>query len=910
MGNTSARVADFDLQSIPKYEKERLELRRALILSFVNNPDNNEVVSKIAALKALLIKQPHICSTAARELHRKFDYNPTCMESAFAEIDRLYCLYETSNILKSVQCRIGPSACPMAHYMPFFEDLRAHSMEQEEVICNICQKSIVSGYHCGYCTYNCCVPCSTIYCSYGHTMKLWTNPEAEHQCQLCQEYPIISGYHCATCGNFDYCDSCTQKSGREIVKRQILNRMVEDLAYFEEHKEESEIALKTITTHKLKIESDSYPTILHLYQFSLSTGDVRVVAEQEVRRTRMIKHIIELRRALSTYPDLCATHHRESKRQGNFTQEEVERLKFLLDASELASSELIRHENTMACPLGHAMVHYTDRPAQYAKRASLIDKGKKAVCRVCQRVAYPEGFHCDFCEYDLCTLCGIIYCPTGHTMVMWTVPEAAATCCYCNDEHLTMGYHCEECGVDICDMCTSAERRGKVRGTWEKEMKEILVYINDNRLLSDAALYYDWRHNNSIVNIGRLAEYVKELRTVKETVARQVIQKPIIDAIKSLRVEVSKNPELCARARIEAARDKGYVYVKKRFAIQEMERLAAMVEENWQAQDAHLRLECGIACPLKHAMFPMKAFNSTTRDRGDVVKEPKNAPINLGASDQIEELDDEDIADVDVGLPKQNDSDNDNNINNNGNDNNDNDNSVISENTGGGSVMCRGKRQATLDKLDASLREVDETKPEVDTDSADMAGIEEYKEILVCKICMTENLEAGTGGNGCGICEYHLCAECSVVYCREGHAMKIWTLPDATALTCDLCRMDNITSGYRCLECNMDVCDMCTARDGRNTFMVGIRKEIGKLRAAIEVLTGESKISKAYMSEDCNSPAEMAIFTRHTMGIPQSVLIGKLHELRQVKALIDQERVDKKQLHLTKAYGKKIGFDT
>jgi hypothetical protein len=279
MGNTTAKVSDFDLKSIPKYEKERLELRRALILSYVNNPDNNEIVSKIAALKALLIKQPHLCSTAAKELTRKFDYNPTCNESAFAEIDRLSVLYETHKVLKSVQCRIGPVACPMGHFMPFFEDLNSHSMEADEVLCQVCQKSIQSGYHCGYCTYNVCAPCSVVYCSRGHAMKLWTNPEAEHQCQLCHEYPIISGYHCAMCGDNDYCDSCTQRSGRELVKKQILGRMVDDLAYFEAHKHESEIAMRTITTHNLKIESDSYPTILQLYQFSLSTGDIRVVAE-------------------------------------------------------------------------------------------------------------------------------------------------------------------------------------------------------------------------------------------------------------------------------------------------------------------------------------------------------------------------------------------------------------------------------------------------------------------------------------------------------------------------------------------------------------------------------------------------------------------------------------------------------
>jgi hypothetical protein len=34
-----------------RYDKERSQLRRALILSFLNNPENTEIVDKIEALK-------------------------------------------------------------------------------------------------------------------------------------------------------------------------------------------------------------------------------------------------------------------------------------------------------------------------------------------------------------------------------------------------------------------------------------------------------------------------------------------------------------------------------------------------------------------------------------------------------------------------------------------------------------------------------------------------------------------------------------------------------------------------------------------------------------------------------------------------------------------------------------------
>ena len=111
------------------------------------------------------------------------------------------------------------------------------------------------------------------------------------------------------------------------------------------------------------------------------------------------------------------------------------------------------------------------------------------------------------------------------------------------------------------------------------------------------------------------------------------------------------------------------------------------------------------------------------------------------------------------------------------------------------------------------------------------------------------------------------------------------------------------------MECHEDLCDMCTARDGRNAFMTGIRKEIGKLRSAVEVLTYESTIADAYVKEPSNSRSAMDVYLKHTMSIPQSVLVGKLNELRTVKGLVEEERLEKKMGKELKGYGKKFGFD-
>ena len=119
-GSASQSVFEF------KYQKERTELRKALILSFVGKPENQDILAKINAVRSIIIQNPELCATAAREATNEFDYTPTNLDSANHELDRLFTIYETSTILKSAQCRIGPVACPLGHYAPYFGDPGAH----------------------------------------------------------------------------------------------------------------------------------------------------------------------------------------------------------------------------------------------------------------------------------------------------------------------------------------------------------------------------------------------------------------------------------------------------------------------------------------------------------------------------------------------------------------------------------------------------------------------------------------------------------------------------------------------------------------------------------------------------------------------------------------------------------------
>jgi hypothetical protein len=94
-GGVSNGVFDFN------YQKERSDLRKALILSFVGNPENKDVLSRIKAVRAILTQHSDICSTAERESNH--DYSPISLEAAENELDRLFTIYETGIILKSAQ---------------------------------------------------------------------------------------------------------------------------------------------------------------------------------------------------------------------------------------------------------------------------------------------------------------------------------------------------------------------------------------------------------------------------------------------------------------------------------------------------------------------------------------------------------------------------------------------------------------------------------------------------------------------------------------------------------------------------------------------------------------------------------------------------------------------------------------
>jgi Zinc finger, ZZ type len=852
------------------YRSQRVDLRRNLILATIGDPSNRDVLDKISTVRKLLTVHQHICATAAREALNEFDYSPTSTESAWRELERLYAIYETGRILKSAACRIGNNACPIGHYMGPFDKQHPTGQLPECNICNV--KKISSGYHCSYCNYNLCLSCSVIYCDYGHPMVLWTNAESALSCHACKATKISGGYRCLQCDDVDICDMCTYEEGRQLVQDMIHARMASDLKYLEDHVTESATADRVSSTHRAKVANRLYPTTLALYKFSEELKIFKDIAVDEVCLTRRMKEINRLRKLVSVGVEHSATASRESVKDRVYTVkeldialQEINRLTAMVAADEWAKSLRRRCGAVVACPLSHALAKFEGIPEVYRKEGASLPP----YCKVCSRLA-PEGYHCSLCEYDLCMTCSVVFCIEGHPMKMWTIPDAAPeTMCYiCEQTHLTTGYYCTECIINTCDICTARKGRESIREKWVAELNDAIDYMNENHRWSDVAYHYHWRHKSYVVSQGLLCEYVRELRLAKIRATKQVKYRKIIEQIKKARVELEQNPEICEMAMTESLRDRNYYYMSRREATAELKRIQARIQLGNELKFVDVRAKYGIACPIGHGMVPL------------LLASPTGAGADNDASSKNDKFDDDDDLSasrhedlVAMSLPPP---------------------SVA------GSVPLREDLVPADESSLPSPRSIARSQPyshsnlrsktpkqalhqvvEIDSNGHVFKSIK-----TPCRVCLCASTR---GGHTCLYCNYDICLECSTIYCRVGHPMKLWTMYEAKFLECNVCRSTGITSGYRCLQCDTDICDMCTLKDGRDAMKLWPVIELKKLVTFLESIQHQSHIAKRFflryqmdtekrykraMSSLC---AELAVYQEAKRASEAEILANQTH---------------------------------
>lgn len=850
------------------YDKQRRQLRQALIMEVIGDPTNSDVLQNIHKLRQLLIQHDHICATAAREKANKFDHSATSQAAAFKELERLFTVYETSRILKSAKMRSGPVACPMGHHATYFANMDEHpiSFSKDErgrdvegrkiqpVTCKICDKKVTEGYNCGYCEYDVCKLCCTVYCEYGHEMKLWTAGESDCSCAVCDSHPIYSGYRCLECHDFDICDMCTYVDGRQVLAKKIMLRMEDNLGYMRTHMSESYTANHTVTNLKIQIGAGegAFPTIWHLVQFSNELSVLRKTSVQEVVQSRITKEVMRLRDVLLIHPDLCMTAARETAivskfRQPTaliadpfFTTKEASRLRSLVTSHYRARSTLVRVRGEVACPLGHICVKYQDDACPSHNMLRACSRGvvhahqvPPPLCKVCDRLAMG-GHYCSYCEYGLCKTCKVIYCSEGHEMIMWTIPEARGQRCYvCQKQEITQGYHCKKCFVNLCDMCTRKERRLNIRSKWDQELEDLMQFMHDNRYKSDIAKYYHWRHHTQVVSLGILCDLVRELRLAKYKAEKQAKFKPLIDKMKLLRADLAVYSDLSATAAYEGNRNTGYdgyFFKNKKEAKLEMQRLQSVVKTDLRCRDEKWRQAAGVACPLGHAMCHLRdiTLRPATEEKVRKVRdESTSLDGNMGVGDAFANA----FADFNSTASSMEETDDAG--------------MMAEEEKPVDEEIERGKRYYLTadDQKELPLGSGNHQKwfeDIEDTSDGPIRVVWTNTDGMLCSCC---DDPVPFNGYYCPLCEKALCQNCAHVYCKQGHEMKIWTSLEAHEISCTLCQKQRLIMGYRCQECNLDICDNCTTRESREGMKRWPVREVRKLMTYVESVQLESEVA-------------------------------------------------------------------
>ncbi len=844
-------------------------------------------MSNISALRKLIVVKSEICATAAFEKENKFDHSATNVDAAWRELDRLFTVYETSRILKSGKMRAtGPVGCPLGHHCVPFENMNEFPGELEPSkrippICNICEKKTTSGFHCSYCQYNLCKMCSTVYCTFGHEMKIWTAGESDCSCVVCHTHPVYSGYRCTTCHDYDICDYCTYKEGRAAIAATIMVRMEENLSYMRKHQSESYTSNHTITNLKVTVGAgdNSFQTIWHLVQFSNELQTLRDTSVLEVVQTRTSREIMKLREILIKHVDLNMTAYREKQIQQEhslptaliadpfFTLNEASRLHALVDSHYKAKSQLIRSKADVACPLGHVLKQFEHTPARYMMQrleagCSNEEKSLPPLCKICERRS-TNGYHCGFCEYDLCVICKVMYCSEGHEMIMWTIPEALGQRCYvCSKTELTQGYHCTKCYINLCDMCTRKERRLNVRAKWDQELDDLMQFMHDNRFKSDMAKYYNWRHHTQVVSLGMLCDIVRELRVAKYKAEKQVKFKFYIDKMKVIRADLSVNQKLSKLAEREANRNTGpdgYFFKTKREAKYELRRLNSIIARDIHCRGDARRACAGIACPLGHAMARLKDFKDRPPKEKQVRKKiQKQAEGNQTVENAFAEA----FEDFNIEEDER------------------------AESEAESKATTIIDRDLMLPEDDPDIDQIMGPNGEIDVHWRDTGD-----GFCYCKVC---NMNARDGFT-CPMCEYDLCSDCSSVYCRSGHLMKIWTLPEAQGISCDVCLKTKLTAGYKCIECSVNICDRCTSCEPRQSMKIWPKRDIKKLITYIESTKADSSIAEILYRE-------IEIYLTKEESLSMSAICSMLNKLRESKIEIQLEINEKRKKHQREQY--------
>jgi len=307
--------------------------------------------------------------------------------------------------------------------------------------------------------------------------------------------------------------------------------------------------------------------------------------------------------------ELCATAFRESQYKYDVSptcmesaEFELKRLYDIFERGRLLKSAKIRDHGKVACPYMHVMTEFHENywPTCYAEDENIT-------CNICNIQCDPMrgGYCCEYCEYNLCDICCVIYCAEGHEMKLWTNGDGDFTCSVCKTDPITAGYHCPKCVVDICDLCTYKPGRAAVQAFQIEEIADLIEFMSDFTDESWTAKRLCDRHEDPktkqayLLSTLTLHNYVYELRTGKDDTQEETKQHRIWKEVIRLREVIAEENNAVARRELKNVGN---------FTEFEISRLNRVIAVSERARSVFGRREYYCGCPVGHYAAPFKGI--------------------------------------------------------------------------------------------------------------------------------------------------------------------------------------------------------------------------------------------------------------------------------------------------------------
>jgi hypothetical protein len=353
-----------------------------------------------------------------------------------------------------------------------------------------------------------------------------------------------------------------------------------------------------------------------------------------------------------------------------------------------------------------------------------------------------------------------------------------------------------------------------------------------------------------VVSLGVLCDLVRELRVAKYKAEKQVKYKALIDRMKAIRSDIGVDRDISAMCEREATRNtgpEGYFFRNKKEAKAELQRMNNIVDLDISARGIDRRHAASIACPLGHGMSRLRDFvdkpikEVVVKKKKKVIPQSNELSVTEAFNSCFEDINDE--AD-EIGENKSEDE---------------------------------GQKDG-------------EPKEKVYTEMGMTGEVPvQYRETSYdcsCRVCDKNCRDGYT----CAMCEYDLCSECSVVYCRQGHVMQIWTLPEANGISCEMCSRSKMTMGYRCMDCSIDICDRCTCQEPRQGMKIWPKREIKKLMSFMDSVKSDSECAMLLYQRAVEYSEK-----EQDEGLSMSAICKMLTDLRDGKVIAMEEIIVRKK---------------